>query len=202
MVKDEGTAEIGARLDFHSVDSTRDYDFRLYCSGHDLKLQTPDGNTETINTTVTHNAPVNEDIANFQIGSPVFTTGQVVHLQEGKYVTGTNSPIDCITSVKSSGSYRQYLGICVAIHKSGETVTIGDTIKKDIELKQDTVDFATHGDFYFRVSDTSEYSVGDIVLFDGNKLADDLVITTTIMSSIVGKITGIIDSHLLCVFKD
>ena len=177
------------------------YYFRLYCSGHDLKLQTPDGNTETINTTVTHKAPVNEDIANFQIGSPVFTTGQVVHLQEGKYVTGTNSPIDCITSVKSSGSYRQYLGICVAIHKSGETVTIGDTIKKDIELKQDTVDFATHGDYWFNVDDSSKYSIGDTVLFDGTVLGEDIPLTTKLNKSIAGQITGIIDKNTLALFK-
>ena len=189
---------------FGSVDTNRLYFNCTRYSGTNriIYINEPSQDITILNQTITHNAPVNEDIANFQIGSPVFTTGQVVHLQDCVYKSGTENPIDCITSVKSSGSYRQYLGICVALHKSGDVITIGDTIKKDIELKQDTIDFATHGDFYFRVNDTSEYSVGDIVLFDGNKLSDDLVITTKIMSSIVGKVTGIIDDHLLCVFKD
>ena len=52
------------------------------------------------------------------------------------------------------------------------------------------------------MNDSSEYSVGDIVLFDGNKLDDELIMTAKITSSIVGKVTGIIDEHLLCVFKD
>ena len=189
---------------FGSVDTNRLYFNCTRYSGTNrvIYINEPSQDITILNHTITHNAPVNEDIANFQIGSPVFTTGQVVHLKDDKYISGSENPIDCVTSVKSSGSYRQYLGICVAIHKSGESVTIGDTIKTDIELKQDTIDFATHCDFYFRVNDTSEYSVGDIVLFDGNKLSDDLIITTKIMSSIVGKVTGIIDDHLLCVFKD
>ena len=212
VIKASGVLEVGYGIDFHHKSSEQapdgdDYEFRLFGDVNGCWICFKGGEPGLLkNTTITHNAPINEDVANFQIGSPVFTTGLVYHVEETdnvyKYVPGSVSSIDCITSVKTSGSYRQYLGICTAIHNSGEEITVGDTIKSTVKLNQDTIDFATHGDFYFRVNDTSEYSVGDIVLFDGNKLDDDLVMTSKITSSIVGKVTGIIDEHLLCVFKD
>ncbi|KAH0786394.1 minor tail protein [Histomonas meleagridis] len=160
------------------------------------------GGLEQINTTIIHNAPVEEDLTQFQIGSPVFLTGNVYALtNEGKYVTNTSST-DCIPSVKTSGTYKEYLGICVAKHGTGYKASIGDVIKREIEILQDTIDFATHGDFYFRVNNTADYEIGDVVLFDGNKLSDDLVITTKILNSIVGKVTGKIDEHLLSIFKE
>lgn len=94
------------------------------------------------------------------------------------------------------------MGICVCKHEKGDIVSIGDTLKHDVQIDQETIDFATHGDYYFRVNDSSQYEIGDIVLFDGNKLDDDLRITTKILSSIVGKVVGVIDEHLLAVFKD
>ena len=189
------------KMNANNYDNKKRLCFRDVVNGGEVYINGATG-YEDLNTTITHNAPVNESIENFQIGAPVFTTGLVYHLSEGKYVSGSLTSIDCITSVKTSGSYRQYLGICCAIHKTGDIITIGDTLKQEVEIKQDTVDFATHGDFYFRVNDSSEYSVGDIVLFDGNKLDDELIMTAKITSSIVGKVTGIIDEHLLCVFKD
>ena len=132
--------------------------------------------------------------------SPVFSTGNVYSLQNGKYVNET-SPTNCIPAVKTTGTYKEFIGVCVAKHESGYKATIGELIKQDIEILQDTIDFATHGDFYFRVINTDDYEVGDTILFDGNKLSDDLVITTKILNSIVGKVTGKIDEHLLAVFK-
>ena len=171
---------------------------------------------KSLNTTIVHNAPINEPLNTFQIGSPVFATGIIHYYDIDKKIylpkkvssdstdckkNGIN-PINCISSVKSSGSYRQYLGICVGIHESGEEIEVGDLVKRKVVVNQPTITFATHGDFYFRVNDSSQYEVGDIVLFDGNKLDDELRINTKILQSIVGKITGIINEHLLCAFKD
>ena len=201
MVRSDGVMSVGAYIDFFASPAHLIHSARIYVSGNTLMAMS-NGDHFEINTTIIHNAPVDEDINNFQIGAPVFTSGSVYHLLDGKYISGSLTPTDCITSVKTFGSYRQYLGICCAIHKSGEKITIGEVLKQDVKINQDTVDFATHGDFYFRVNDSSEYSVGDIVLFDGNKLDDELIMTAKITSSIVGKVTGIIDEHLLCVFKD
>ena len=124
-----------------------------------------------------------------------------MHLEEGEYVNGTNNPIDCIISVKSSGTYREFLGICTVVHEAGDKVLIGDTLKKELEIKQPSIDFATHGDFWFKVSDSSAYSVGDTVLYDGTVLDDNARITVRLSNSIVGKCTGIIDSTTIAVFK-
>lgn len=171
----------------------------------------------TTTTTSVHIAPINEPITSFQIGMPVFTTG-AIHMfltspsteEEGKtvgvfvpvdnsgleeHVPGTRNPaVECITSLKTSGSWKQFLGICV------ERIPKG-TILGGIEIQQDAVVFATHGDFYFRVNNTDIYEIGDIITFDGNKLSDDLRITTKVIQSIVGKVTGRLDDHILTVFK-
>ncbi|KAH0799775.1 tail fiber domain-containing protein [Histomonas meleagridis] len=160
------------------------------------------GGLEQINTTIIHNAPVSEDLTQFQIGSPVFCTGNVFSLKENGIYTSNTSTTDCIPSVKTSGTYKEYLGICVSKNEKGYKASIGVLIKREVEILQDTIDFATHGDFYFRVNNTADYEIGDVVLFDGNKLSDDLVIITKILNSIVGKVTGKIDEHLLSVFKE
>ena len=54
----------------------------------------------------------------------------------------------------------------------------------------------------FNVEDTTLYEVGDVVLYDGRILEDDLTITSALLQSVVGKITAIIDEHTLAVFKD
>ena len=154
------------------------------------------------NHTIIHNAPLHEDIANYTIGSPVFTSGEVFHLDGEKYVKGAGSSTDCITSVKTTGTYKEFLGICTAIHKSGETVTVGDTIKSDVVMEQDTIDFATHGDYQFRVDDSSKYSVGDTVLFDGTILDDEAPLTGKHSKSIVGRVVGIVDKNMLAIFRD
>ena len=203
IVKDEGTTEIGTRLDFHNVGSSRDYDFRLYGSGHDLKLQTPDGNTETINYTVTHNAPLSNPLSSFEVGKPVYSSGAVFHLNREScmYESGTVDSINCIPSVKSTGTYKTYLGICTAIHPAGSKIEVGDVIKSDAQLVQDTIDFATHGDFIFKVADSSRYRLGDTVLFDGSVIDDEALLNRRIQKSIVGDVTAIIDSTTISVFK-
>ena len=86
-------------------------------------------------------------------------------------------------------------------HKSGDKVKIGDVMKKDVIIKQDTIDFATHGDYYFRVDDSSKYKIGDTVLYDGSIVDDDVPITNKIIKSTIGSITGIINEHYVSVFK-
>ena len=45
------------------------------------------------------------------------------------------------------------------------------------------------------------YHIGDILTYDGNIIADDTFINSKIMTSIVGKVMGIIDEHIVAVFK-
>ena len=192
-------------------DSTANYDWMLAVqNNHDLIFYSYSGarvgylssigSGGKINTTITHNAPIVESLNNYEIGSPVFMSGHVYRYGEGTYVEETTST-DCISSVKSTGTYKEFLGIVVNKHKSGDKVTIGDVVKYDVEINQETVDFATHGDYYFRVDDSSKYKIGDTVLYDGSIVDDDVPITNKIIKSTIGSITGIINEHYVSVFK-
>ena len=99
VVKYDSVMEIGKYIDFHSGAINNDYDVRLQCSDNKLILKSHGGTTTNLNTTVTHNAPVNEDISCFQLGSPVFTTGQIYHYDSTSrtYVAGGDYT-DCIPS--------------------------------------------------------------------------------------------------------
>ena len=159
-----------------------------------------DDDVNQLNTTITHNAPLEECLDIFELGCPVFMSGEVYNLKNGNYTKETNT-IDCIPSVKSSGTYKEFLGIVVNKHKSGDKVKIGDVMKKDVIINQDTIDFATHGDYYFRVDDSRKYKTGDAVLYDGSIVDDDVPITNKIIKSTIGSITGIINEHYVSVFK-
>ena len=193
-------------------DSTANYDWMLAVqNNHDLVFYSysgarvgylsSSGSGGKINTTITHNAPIVESLNNYEIGAPVFISGEVYNLKDGKYTTET-TPTDCIPSVKSTGTFKEFIGIVVKKHPSGDKVTVGDVMKCDVVINQDTIDFATHGDFYFKVSDVNNYEIGDIVLFDGNKVDMDLKLTPKITSSIVGKVTGKVGTNMLTIFKE
>jgi len=149
-----------------------------------------DDDVNQLNTTITHNAPLEECLDIFELGCPVFMSGEVYNLKNGNYTKETNT-IDCIPSVKSTGTYKEFLGIVVNKHKSGDKVKIGDVMKKDVIINQDTIDFATH----------SKYKIGDTVLYDGSIVDDDVPITNKIIKSTIGSITGIINEHYVSVFK-
>ena len=60
-----------------------------------------------MNKTIIHNAPIDEtdNINNFEIGCPVFITGDVYKFENNNYISTTDST-NCIPSVKSSGIYK------------------------------------------------------------------------------------------------
>ena len=159
-----------------------------------------DDDINLLNTTITHNAPLEESLDNYVIGKPVFISGNVYKLKEGKYVDRTDTT-DCIPSVKTEGKYKEYLGIVVAKHKAGETVTVGDVVKHDVIISQDTIDFASHGDFYLKVNDSWPYQVGDTVLYNGDIVNDEEPMTNKIQRMIAGVVTAIVDPGTLAIFK-
>ena len=54
----------------------------------------------------------------------------------------------------------------------------------------------------FNVEESNLYEVGDVVLYDGRILEDDIIVTSAHLQSVVGKITAIIDERTLALFKD
>lgn len=120
----------------------------------------------------------------------MYLTGKVYKYFNGKFVESTvEDTTDCICSVKTIGTWREYIGICVKI----------DVQKKCIK-------FANLGDYMIKVDDSSCYGIGDEVFIDNedNKLkilTGQTAITSKIRRMTVGIITGIVDDKTLAVFK-
>ena len=113
--------------------------------------------------------------------------------KEWTYETG---PMDCICEVKPEGTIGEYVGICVAF--------VDNEGKFTNEQNENIVSvlFATGGDYYFNVADSSKYKTGDVILLDGTVLKDDTPVTGKIMKMIVGKITAKINKTTVAVMKD
>ena len=53
----------------------------------------------------------------------------------------------------------------------------------------------------FKVDDSNIYQIGDVVLYDGRIVDEDYAMTLRIQQSIAGKITSIINEHIVSLFK-
>ena len=156
--------------------------------------------------TITHLAPIDEEysINEFVIGTPVYMTGNV-YVKDWEnntwYKSTINDSIDCISSVKTNGTWKEYLGICTHIlSESNENEVLSRNCG---EIK-----FATHGDYLVNVDNSSIYSVSDTLYIDYEndepklKILDvNMSLNIKIQRTIVGIITSIIDEKTVSVFK-
>ena len=144
--------------------------------------------------TITHYAPIEGDIKaqgaadnvhDFVVGSPCFMSGKVYKRENDEWIPSTvNDRQDCICSVMIEGNEKNYVGVIVEVDEKNKSVT-----------------FATHGDFMFNVDDSNSYEVGDVVLYDGRILDYNVTLTLNLQRSIVGTISGIIDENTVAVFR-
>ena len=125
------------------------------------------------------------NIDNFQVGKPVFLSGKAYMRVNNQWVPSKDSPTNCIAGVKTSGTFKEYVGICTRIDKARNIVT-----------------FATHGDFYFSVDDTSIYKIGDTILYDGRIINDDMTVNNKLLRMTVGIISAKINQTTLAIFRD
>lgn len=137
---------------------------------------------QTSSTTITHYCPVEDDINDFSIGSPVFMSGNVFrNNRDGTFTKSTeNDAQDCICSVKTKGIWKEFVGVCVEI----------DSEKKNIK-------FATHGDVLFKVDDANIYEIGDTVLYDGRIVDENYALSLKIQRSIVGIVSGKVGKNMI-----
>ena len=142
-------------------------------------------NPTIVSQTVTHDTVPEEDINNYQIGRPVFLTGNAYMNRNNKWIPSMNAPTDCICGVKTSGTWKEYVGVVTNVDKVNNMV-----------------EFATHGDFYFTVDDSSKYKIGDTILYDGRILNDDMMINNKMIRMTVGVISAKINATTLAVFRD
>ena len=137
------------------------------------------------NTTITHYAPIEEPIANYQIGHPTFMSGKVYKRVENNWTLSTSTDsTDCICSCITTGTSKTFAGVITSI-----------------DAKQNSITFATHGDYLFKVNDSSKYNVGDTICYDGSVITENTIPTIAISQSIIGRVSSIIDSTTLSVFK-
>lgn len=175
------------------LDTSRTFSLMFPKDSNVFRFQTtPNGAWHTVSgttsasQTITHEAPYVGESDEYTIGDPVFATGRVCKYDRvtNEWITETG-PTDCICEVKPEGTVGEYMGICVGFNENTKSLI-----------------FATHGDYYFNVADSSKYKVGDIILLDGTVLKDDMALTGKIMKMIVGKITGKINKTTIAVLKD
>ena len=175
------------------LDTSRTFSLMFPKDSNVFRFQTtPNGAWHTVSgttsasQTITHEAPYVGESDEYTIGDPVFATGRVCKYDRvtNEWTTETG-PTDCICEVKPEGTVGEYMGICVGFNENTKSLI-----------------FATHGDYYFNVADSSKYKVGDIILLDGTVLKDDMALTGKIMKMIVGKITGKINKTTIAVLKD
>ena len=142
--------------------------------------------TAQASQTITHEAPFTGEADEYSVGDPVFATGRACKFDmmsnEWTYETG---PTDCICEVKPEGTVGEYVGICVGFNENTKSLI-----------------FATGGDYYFNVADSSKYKIGDVILLDGTVLKDEMALTGKIMKMIVGKVTAKINKTTIAVLKD
>ncbi|KAK8881857.1 hypothetical protein M9Y10_044493 [Tritrichomonas musculus] len=148
-------------------------------------------NATTTNTTITHYSPIEtqmSSINDFTIGGPVYMSGKVYkQTNDGWKESTTDDTTDCICSVKATGKWNEYVGICVSIDEDNQCIT-----------------FATHGDYMVKVNDTTLYNVGDEIFIDDNVLkilSGNTAITSKIQRTTIGIITAKINDKFMSVFK-
>ena len=175
------------------LDTSRTFSLMFPKDSNVFRFQTtPNGawytvsGTTSASQTITHEAPFTGEADEYTIGDPVFATGRACKFDmmsnEWTYETG---PTDCICEVKPEGTVGEYVGICVGFNENTKSLI-----------------FATGGDYYFNVADSSKYKIGDVILLDGTVLKDEMALTGKVMKMIVGKVTAKINKCTVAVLKD
>lgn len=142
---------------------------------------------DMLNTTINTSEDNDNKVAelNKHIGRAVFFTGNVYKRIGSKWYPSTeNDTQDCIGSVKFEGEAKEYAGIVISVNLEYKSLT-----------------FATHGDYLFKVDDSSKYKVGDTILYNGVIVSDNAPITVSLAQTIIGQVTGIINDTTIAVFK-
>ena len=134
----------------------------------------------------------------FIIGAPVYMTGNVYTKDWKNKIwnkSSINDSIDCISSVKTNGTWKEYLGICTHVLST-------------VSHNYNEIKFATHGDYLVKVPDSNDFNVGDTIYIDFEEnnpkikiLTEDMPLNTKIQRTTIGIITSILNKTIVSVFK-
>lgn len=163
-----------------------------------------------LNETITHLTISND---NLQIGEIVEMTGdtmisKIEKTESGQKIVFQINPVqfkadDCCPVIKRCSTINQkYCGVVTEVFEPGSKITVGSGFQTEIITDIKCYKFATHGDFKVKVISSDNLSIGSILLSDGFTLDPETTLTFKLNSSIVGKVSRIIDHNTVCVFKE
>jgi len=181
-----------------------------------------------VNKTITHNTLIYGDIENYNIGDPVFIKDNKTYIlqrksNDGKYpiyeyeeINDNNYSKNTINQIPmiTNENNGKFIGIITAIYPANTPLKINEITSNYIKINNNTIDFATHGDYIFKVDNntiehqtTSEsmklYEVGDEILYDGRIIDPEQPLPRKIEKMIAGIITYIPENKTdyISVFK-
>ena len=187
------------------------------------------------NKTIIHNAPIMNNIDNYIVGNPVFLSedNKIYILQinnnkiennkiENKYDLYTYLQLTNKNYIKKSCDQvpkvscinnGKFIGVIVNVIPKNTIYTLRDSLNTKIIIDVDTIDFATHGDYIFKIQNNIEhnltfggsrmYQIGDEILYDGTIIDQNYPITRLQENNSVGIITYIPEDNTdyVSVFK-
>ena len=143
--------------------------------------------------TIIHNMPYDGNINEINIGDPVFKSSfdkNIYYIEKSKNGKYKFTPItNTETLLKHSTDQLFKVGRIPNNNFVGVITKIFKNVDNKSVYEENTVQFASHGDFLFKVEDNSIYEVGDIINYNGMIINDDNYVENK--DKIVGKITNI-----------
>ena len=193
-----------------------------------LNIQDIDVN---VNKTVIHNTLIDGNIDDYHVGMPVFIKGnetytlqrksnegkyhvyEYIKINKDNYIKNSINQIPMITH--ESNDYKTFIGVITDVYLKNTPLKINEITSNYIKIDNDTIDFATHGDYIFKVDDNTiphqttsgsekVYEIGDEILYDGKIIDPEQPLLRKYESMIIGKITYIPDDNtgFVSVFKN
>ena len=181
------------------------------------KVKTPNGWSIII-------MPDNILIDNYHVGIPVFlidnhiyslekinnNSFKYIEINKDNYLKNSINQVPKITN-KNNG---KFIGIITDIHPNNTSLKV-DGFNNCIKIDNDTIDFATHGDYVFKVDNnkinhqttsgnSKVYEIGDEILYDGTIIDPEQPLPRKLEKMLVGTITYIPDDNTeyVSVFKN
>lgn len=184
-----------------------------------------------VNKTIIHNTLIDENIDNYQVCQPVFIKNnktfslqrksnndkypiyEYIEINKDNYIKNSINQIPMITNEYNTENNYKFIGIITAIYPANTPLKINEITSNYIKINNNTIDFATHGDYIFKIQNNIEheitsggsrmYQIGDEILYDGTIIDQNYPITRLQENNSVGIITYIPEDNTdyISIFK-
>lgn len=146
---------------------------------------------------LTYVAPIVENISNYHVGYPVFATGSIHKLTQsinGYSFTETDTYTvqNYIPSVKTTGTYKEYLGTIKKIYLTGDLLKYGTILINEMPLLQDAIELITNGNYTVYIGEKT-CDVGDEITYEGDVIDNTIPLTNVIKRKSVGVVTHVFE---------